>query len=369
MNTAADRATALGEAVQSWIDDESGLLGKALKATLDEQLFFRDDVNFALDHVRSSVSAESLKDWASKFSNQLHETESASGKKMLLCLHAGNLPLVGLQDILAVLISGHHYAGKISRKDPHLLSSLLRFLQENTTFDIHRYSTKIEDFTNLEADAVMFSGSESSVADVRRLLADKNMLAAGAAELIRTAHSSVAWIPQEANFEAVAAELVEAMFRYEGKGCRSLTTVFTDGDTRSLVEAIEAEAGASSYIKENLSVRKLSPLLHYKRSFYRALDQQCFSAGDRLIAATDPDLHTDGLVTITRADKDECIHFAEKNRRRIQSLYTTDTNTGFGQIVAEPIGFAQRPPVNWKPDGVDPLHWLYQPEQKPGPEV
>ena len=367
MKTAVERAIALGKAVHSWLDDESDLLGKAMQATLDEKLFFRDDVTFALDHIRSSVTAESLKDWASRITDELSGNESSAGKKTVLCLHAGNLPLVGLQDVLAVLISGHRYAGKISRKDPHLLSSLLRYLEENTTFDIYRFSTKIEEFTNLEAGAVMFSGSESSVADVRRLLADHNMLAADAAELIRTAHSSAAWIPKEANFKAIAAELVEAMFRYEGKGCRSLTTVFTDGDARFLVKAIEAEAGASTYIKENISNQQLSPLLYYKRSFYRALDQECFSTGDSLIAAADPDLHTDGLVTVTRADKEKCIHFVEKNRRRIQSLYTTGTEAGFGQIIAEPIAFAQRPPVNWKPDGVDPLKWLWQSEQMHGP--
>ena len=359
-------AERLGKAVQSWLNDESGALQMAIDKTVNEGLFFREDVMRALGHTRTSVTAELLQKWVKE---SVHEKPDISNKDIVLCLHAGNLPLVGLQDVLAVLLSGHEYAGKISRKDPYLMKSLLDHLEKDGSFPKMRYSTNLEDFVNLGAGAVMFSGSEESVPEVRAVLSEHNIMAAGAKELIRTAHSSVAWIGKEAETDTIIRALLEAIFAYEGKGCRSLITIFTDGDARHLLDAIAREAGASPYIQNCISPKALSPVLHYKRSFYSAVDQPYLRLGDKLIVIGEPDPRTEGLITITQSEGKECINFIKKQNAKIQSFYTVEETPGLGEIPVESLHHAQSPPVNWKPDGTDPLKWLTELEQTSGTMV
>lgn len=353
-------AERLGNAVQSWLDDDSGALEKAVESTIAEGLFFREDVMRALEHTRTSVTAESLQKWVKE---SVDQNSDSSNKIIVLCLHAGNLPLVGLQDVLAVLLSGHEYAGKISRKDPYLMKSLLELLEKDGSFSKMRFSTELQDFQNLGAGAVLFSGSEESVQEVKAVLYDHRIVAQGSKELIRTAHSSVAWIGEEAEIDTITRALLEAIFAYEGKGCRSLTTIFTDGDARLLLDAIASEAGASSYIQNCISQKALSPGLHYKRSFYSAVDQPYLRLGDKLIVIGEPDPHTEGLITITQSEIKDCISFIKKQNAKIQSLYTIAETPGLGEIPFESLHHAQSPPVNWKPDGTDPLKWLTELEQ------
>ena len=59
-----------------------------------------------------------------------HPDISPRKDTVFYALHAGNLPLVGFQDVLAVLLSGAGYAGKLSRKDPWLIASFFDVLRQ-----------------------------------------------------------------------------------------------------------------------------------------------------------------------------------------------------------------------------------------------
>src|SRR5690606_6287343 len=116
------------EIITHWITNsvESGL-EKAIHGTLQNHFFPESDVQFAVNQLKRSVQNNEMVAWATKVCSHYHDTSDSAlidySNRRILCLHAGNLPLVGFQDALAVLLSGAQYFGKISRKDPLLLPS------------------------------------------------------------------------------------------------------------------------------------------------------------------------------------------------------------------------------------------------------
>jgi len=360
MSTTAlkERAWRLGEGVHTWLTDSSGLLQAAVAQTVENKLFLSDDVHFALQDIQRTVTPGVLLDWAEAAKC---EGGASAVNKRVLCLHAGNLPLVGFQDVVACLMSGATYAGKISRKDPWLLPSLLQQLKQDKGFDDITYSSSLSSLKGLQANMVLFSGSERSIPEIRKILEQKQILAHGARELIRTAHSSLAWIPELApeQLSQTAADMAKATFRYEGKGCRTLTTAFTGHDTRELLQAVASAAGTSPYIQQNLLGRSLPPLLKYKAAFCEAIGREHVVIGDRLIQVSEPEVHTEGLITLTGGTLEDCRAYLDKQGGRIQSLYIPGGKGPQPEgVECEPLEQAQTPPLSWKPDGTDPLKWI-----------
>ncbi|MCH8486273.1 MAG: hypothetical protein LAT75_05365 [Candidatus Cyclonatronum sp.] len=349
------RAEKLGTLVQAWVSGKTGDCVAAAQRTVDEGLFLQDDVRFALTHIRESVRPESLVGWSGK----LPDHAEPLNVKPVLCLHAGNLPMVGLQDVLACIIAGLPYCGKLSRKDPHLMRSLLETLEEQLREAELSFSTEISFFSGLEAGAVLFSGSEKSVPGVFELLEASQIKLAGARKLIRTAHSSAAWIPAAAvsDRDQLGSQLAEAIFRYGGRGCRSLTTIFTDAEPVQLLHLIRQAAQAQF---PNAATLTLNPQLRYREAFFRAMKRETEVFGGRLLAVTEPDPHTDGLLTITPGTLADLSAFLGKYGPRIQSVYVPDgaMRSEIAGKRSEPLSRAQTPPVHWQPDGTDALEWL-----------
>ena len=357
-NARIARAHKLGERVQDWLRGKSGSCEQAADETIRCGLFEAEDVRFALNHLRESVHPESLKRWVECSVPANHE-QASKPEGAVLCLHAGNLPLVGLQDVLACILAGAPYCGKVSRKDPLLLPSLLEVLAPAFPELSLRWSTELHDFSSLKAGAVLFSGSEASVPEVLTRLSHGQMLHPKVRKLIRTAHSSVAWIPAEAltEHQTLGPELAEAVFRYDGRGCRSLTTIFTDADPAIVLRLLTDAAQKLFPTRENT---RLNPLLRYRKAFFTAMHRQTETHRGRLLAINQPEPHTDGLITLTPGTPADLSAFLQKHGARIQSVYVPGSSTPseIAGRTTEPLAQAQTPPVNWHPDGVDALGWI-----------
>jgi hypothetical protein len=84
----------IGEVIADWLKPDNRDLKNAIDQTVDENLFSFEDIKHQILHLRKSLTDENLKKWA-RLSNLKYK---ALSDKTVLCLHAGNLPLVGLQD-------------------------------------------------------------------------------------------------------------------------------------------------------------------------------------------------------------------------------------------------------------------------------
>jgi hypothetical protein len=109
-------------ATEKWLDHENSSLQKAIRQTVDEGLFSQHDIEFQLSVLRENIANGDIREWVNR--SELSDEQNAKGQKVL-CLHAGNLPLVGFQTALGTILSGAEYYGKLSRKDPYLLASFL----------------------------------------------------------------------------------------------------------------------------------------------------------------------------------------------------------------------------------------------------
>ena len=139
---AKDRALLLQKHLIEWFEDEQSGMQTAIQQSISGTNFTSADIHFQLSSIKSRLEAGDLIRWVEQCygekDQQLGQTEQNDQEEQqvdqpleqahVLCIHAGNLPLVGLQDAIAVLLSGHNYAGKISRKDPYLLVSILKWL-------------------------------------------------------------------------------------------------------------------------------------------------------------------------------------------------------------------------------------------------
>jgi hypothetical protein len=364
------RARRLGHAIQEFLKDESGRLAEAVHHSVSGGFFPQDDVHFALEHLRQSVSAETLENWVDAvfYDDDLGAgtPAGADSSPRVLCLHAGNLPMVGLQDIIATLLSGAGYHGKVSRKDAYLLPALLDFLNETGDFGQLHYSIDLNDFKALHADIVMFSGSEHSITEVEKRLQEGRMMKPDARLLVRTAHTSAAFIEPDAITLQNKNALFEAVFQYQGKGCRSLNAIFTP-DPHALLALFKQEKQRGfvnhEYIRRVMHPQSVSPELRYLSAFNEAIQRPYVQIGNIVIQISEPQPETEGLITITPARKtdseQQILDFISSCGTGFQSFYTHASRLQYaGQLPTEALQQAQRPPVDWKPDGVDVLQWL-----------
>src|SRR5690625_374718 len=94
-------AVEIAEQVQTWLNSSSGLT-RAVEKTVQANLFSRQDIQFQLDVLRQTVTPEALTTWAERSGLQPGHLSCRSAR----CLHAGNLPLVGIQALLVCLLTG-----------------------------------------------------------------------------------------------------------------------------------------------------------------------------------------------------------------------------------------------------------------------
>lgn len=346
----SERIVLLSEAVGTWLADTSGALADAINKTISENLFPEHDILFALDHIRESVNRDSLEKWAGMYpleENRVPET--------VLCFHAGNLPLVGFQDVIATVLSGHRYAGKLSRKDPYLLASFIETLKYLAPETRPVHAINLDGLGGIKADRFLFSGSGKNAEQVLKLCLHRDLITQKTACLMRTAHASAAWF--DPSHDEIAL-LTESIFQYGGKGCRSVASVFTPSHPEKLLGSLSRSFDA--FENRNPITQKKMLMLDYRMAYNFAIGRPCARLGNILLECGPPDLLADNVATITQGNIAELEAFRDSAGTALQSVYGNDHDHGF-----EPIGLAQRPPIHWKPDGIDPLGWLLQ-EQKPG---
>lgn len=172
--------------------------------------FTIENVYHAVDGISRMLTDFALNDWASKYS-----INKTSPKKVAVIL-AGNIPAVGFHDFLCVLMSGHHFIGKLSSSDSVLLpaiSKLLIAIEPEFNSKIAFTDSKISDF-----DAVIATGSNNSSRYFDYYFGKYP-------NIIRSNRNSIAVLTGNETEEQLK-DLAEDVFRYFGLGCRNVSMLF-----------------------------------------------------------------------------------------------------------------------------------------------
>ena len=181
------------------------------KAEQQNSWFTRANVIFAFKSWSDALSENNVKQWLSQY--QLPQTTSP---KKILIIMAGNLPLVGLHDLLCVLITGHKAIVKLSSNDcvllPYLITQMKTFAPEWTE------AVTFTDDKVTEYDAVIATGSDNTARYFEYYFGKKP-------HIIRKNRHSVAVLTGKETPEELFA-LGKDIFLYYGLGCRSISKLF-----------------------------------------------------------------------------------------------------------------------------------------------
>lgn len=346
---------AISKAIDAWLQPDNMSLKNAIDQTVKENLFGLEDIKHQIRHLKRSLTEENLLKWGNKSNLNVSQLKD----KNVICLHAGNLPLVGLQDLLSTALAGANYWGKLSRKDPYLLPTLIEKLDDQNIIGERQYSTDLPYFSNREADAVLFAGSEDSANSVISSLKDLNIADFDTPRLMRTAHFSIAFISDHE--KETMEDLTEAVFRYGGTGCRSVAIVVApfklDSQKCHFTDYIEA------FWLKNPQHKKPDQSLFYRYATNKALEINQAWLNDFLIEERISKPTDKFVLQWIQGDKHTLSKIIEEFKEGLQTVYTTsetqanDIQEQF-KIETDLLTKAQTPDIWWKPDGVDTVSWL-----------
>ncbi|MEX2602508.1 MAG: hypothetical protein WD355_12715 [Balneolaceae bacterium] len=350
-----ERLDELHKAIGNWLRPDNRELQTAIERTVDEKLFTFPDIKHQILALKKSVEHGDLDRWVERHRESLQLPET----KKIVSLHAGNLPLAGFQDIVAVLLSGSSYLGKLSRKDPWLPESFLKSA-ESAGLEQITWSLNLDSLAGSEADALIFSGSPVSVGPVLDQVSEDNIVKPDASTLIRTAHYSVAWV---GDLEPkTMKDLTEAVFRYGGRGCRSVAVVVSPYPLReiscSFTDYVEA------YWLQNPQLLSPPPALAQRAAYNRAIGLEYSWLDQFLIEEREEVPEENFILSWIEGGPERMKQFIESNRQGLQTVYlpagtSPEILRGAG-VTPEWLYTAQRPSIDWKPDGVDTIGWLLE---------
>ncbi len=335
--------TKVSEATKAWLQPDNFSLKKAIEKTVEEGLFSFEDIKFQIRTLKQKVDSGQVEEWA-KRANLSEEKNSTSQE--VLCLHAGNLPLVGFQDALGTILSGADYHGKLSRKDPYLLASFLKMMNEADLVNEIQYSTELADFKDLQADKILFAGSEQSVDPVKEKLFKLNAVNDNTEFVIRTAKFSIAYLDNE-NPETLR-DMIEAVFRYGGKGCRSVAVIV------SPYSLSKVKCHFTDYVEEfwlnNPQLKKPKGNLAYQFAFNKAIERDQAWLDDFLVQETDEFPEQEFTLNWVQGNHKKVKELKSRFGNSVQTVYRTGES--IDGIKTEFLSQAQTPDLWWKPDGI-----------------
>jgi len=177
--------------------------------------FTEENVRYAVKSIGESLEEEKIRKWIGNYDFQKEEKSKRVGVVM-----AGNIPMVGFHDFLCVLISGHHFLGKLSSDDEKLLpavSNLLIDIEPGFKDYISFTESKLENF-----DAIIATGSNNTARYFEYYFGKYP-------HIIRKNRNGAAIFSGKESKEELA-EFGKDLFLYFGMGCRSVSKVFVPTD-------------------------------------------------------------------------------------------------------------------------------------------
>jgi hypothetical protein len=181
------------------------------KAKVENPWFTDAFIQKAFLAIGNTLNSRNIIHWLDSYSIP----ENSESKKIGLVL-AGNLPLVGLHDILCVLLTGHTAIAKLSSKDQHLykiIADLLINIDPNYTERL-----VFTDQTIKHVDAIIATGSDNSARYFEHYFGKYP-------HIIRKNRNSIAVLSgneTDADIKALANDI----FTYFGLGCRNVSHLF-----------------------------------------------------------------------------------------------------------------------------------------------
>ena len=290
---------------------------------------------FTSSNIRSSISAICINLCSTKLSSWLSSYSiPVEAKKNVSIIMAGNIPLVGFNDFLCVLMSGHRAIIKLSSKDNRLFLPIIEelIIIEPRFEDDIKLVDQLENF-----DAVIATGNNESFRHFEYYFKDYPTL-------LRKSRTSVAILTGKESLDERKA-LANDIFLYYGLGCRNVTKLYIpkNYDLNLLFEVFFE-------YQDVVLNNKYANNYDYYKAIYMMGNQNILENGF-IILKEDKALHSPVAVLNYEYydEKESLVLQLEELKEDIQCIVGMDFI---------PFGKAQQPNLEDYADGVDTLRFL-----------
>ena len=336
-----------------WRDPEHPTRARAVAATMESpNRFTQEAVAFAINQQMHQLTAPQVEAWI--------EGRQAREPRTVGVLNPGNVPLVELQDFLAVLLTGHRYFGVMSSASPHLLPAFAGEVRSLAGASEFPYGFGTLDGMLSASEAVIATGSDAT-RDRLAELCEAAGIPSGR-RLLRGNRFAVAVIDGRESADELEG-LAEDMLLHEGLGCRNVAIVWAPADASPdpLLEALAAFRGVFPPHGESAGALKL------QQAFLKATDTP-HAHGENLeflVSRGVPEVQPPGHVRWTEYHRiDEVTRWMTENEQTIQLVVARErlrrnleTELEVELEVVSP-GNAQRPALSWRPDRINTVSFL-----------
>jgi hypothetical protein len=137
-------------------DEDNGFKSILIQAKIENPWFTEENVKTALINWSRALAPLEVEKWVSMYSGKL---KNISSIKTIGVVNAGNIPFVGLHDLLCVLLCDFNYTGKNATGDTFLLPFISSLLIESepSLREKIKYVQRLE-----QMDAVIATGNNNS---------------------------------------------------------------------------------------------------------------------------------------------------------------------------------------------------------------
>ena len=342
-----DLIAALCSTAADWRDPDHEPRAEAVDATLEApNRFTEESLAFAINQQMHLLKREQVTAWVAD--------RHARAPRVVGVLHGDGLPLAGLQDALAVLLTGHAYRGTVSEESPQLIPAFLRDMGR-------RLGTLPATFVEAEqlfeeAEAVIAWSGDETHSGVEAKCEAHGIMAEH--RLLRNPTYAVAVIDGSES-EEEREGLAEDIFLYEGVGCRSVGLVWAP-----------IELSPDPYFEAFAAFRGVFPV-HQDTPGTLTMQQALLEATDA------PHAYGEGMEFLVSKGEPEVqkpghLRWAEYEAIATPAGWVEDRTSEVEAVVARnqvaarlhvsvPViepGEAHRPSLSWQPGGVDTLAFL-----------
>ena len=297
-------------------------------AQIHNPWFTRQAIEHSLNAWADTLDEDSVRSWVSGY-------DGPNKPKRVAIIMAGNIPLVGLHDLLSVLISGHHAIVKTSQQDHTLIEMVLHILfrlSEEWKERIELVRGRLQGH-----DAVIATGSSNTGRYFEHYFGK-------VPNIIRKNRSSAAYLTGTESEEDLH-RLGKDIFQYFGLGCRSVSKLF-------IPEEYDIDRFFKGIFEHHPIIEhsKYANNYDYHRALYLMNDDSFLDNGF-LLVKEDSNLHSPvGTLHVQRYSSQEAL------REELESV-GDELQCIIGQDDI-PFGESQRPSLTDYADGVNTLDFL-----------
>lgn len=327
----------------SFLKEDGPLVKEAKELAVRQNSWFTEpNVSRSVGALSALLTPERLEDWLAPYPFA-QSTERTVG---LVC--AGNVPMVGFHDLLAVLVAGFRLQVKFSSDD----QVLNRFALEQLISFEPRFSEYITEVERLKGfDLVIATGSDNTARYFRHYFEKYP-------HIIRKNRNGVAVLDGKETLGHLQA-LGDDIFSYFGLGCRNVSKIYIpqDYDVAQFFEGIAAHSAVADHHKyrNNYDFHKSIYLIngdaHYDNGFL--LLKPDSRLGSPLAVLHYEEYATDkSLPAILDAER-SAIQCIVCNAERVGDLQADVPGTP-----VLPFGQSQFPDLDDYADGINTLSFL-----------